>query len=740
MREPEAKAASRVDGPKKVRGAAPYAAEYAAPDLVYGCVVSSTIARGRILAIDTAAALEVPGVVYVLTNENRPRTARLSFRHKDLTAPPGKPFQPLFDDKIAFSGEPVALVLAEDLGAARYAASLVRVRYQAEPHETDLWRKSPDPYEPGRKRTGIKRPAKSRGDAERAFEASPVKVRAEYRVPIEHHNPLELQATTAVWEDGRLRVYDKTQGVNNNKFYLRTVFGLAKSAVEVVSPFVGGAFGTGLRPQYPLFLAVMAAQVLKRSVRVVLTRAQMFTIGYRAGTRHTLKLGAETDGRLNAIDHEALACTSRFEDFQEDVVNWSGILYRCDNVALSYKLARLDTNTPIDMRAPGAAPGVFALETAMDELAYEVGVDPVELRLRNYSERDQSTDEPYTSKELRACYSQAALRFGWSTRKAAPRSMREGRELVGLGMASGIWTAGMGVTFARVTLSPGGKLEVTTAASDIGTGTYTILAQLAADALGLPLADVAVKLADSALPFSSPEGNSTGAATAGTAVQSAAAAVRREVFEYARGADDSPLAGARPEDVIFAGGRIALARDPARGMTLAEVMAAAGVESISKRRLGRPSLLSNLRYSSFSHSAVFAEVRVDEELGVVRVTRVVSAIAAGRILNPKTARSQIIGGVVFGLGMALHEESLIDQDLGRFMNHDFGEYHVPTCADVPDIEVIFVEERDEKTSPIGVKGLGEIGVVGVAAAIGNAVYHATGRRIRELPIRLDKLL
>jgi xanthine dehydrogenase YagR molybdenum-binding subunit len=510
--------------------------------------------------------------------------------------------------------------------------------------------------------------------------------------------------------------------------------------VQVVAPFVGGAFGSGLRPQYQLFLAVMAALELKRSVRVVLTRDQMFTFGYRPLTIQTVSLGAGPDGKLQSIMHDAVQTTSPWEDYQEVVVNWSNLLYHCDNVKLTYKLAQVDTYTPMDMRAPGAAIGVTAIETAMDELAYATGIDPVELRLRNYTETDEANKKGFTSKELRACYQIGAERFGWSKRTPEPRSMRDGRELVGWGMATGVWEAIMQKTAARAVLTQDGKLEVSCATADIGTGTYTILTQIAADTLGVNMEDVTARIGDSSLPKSPVQGGSWTAASAGSAVQTACQTVREKLFKYARQMDDSPLANASIEQVTFAYGRIQLTNDPSSSVTFAQAMQAGGVDRIEAEEKASPSLQTNMSYSGYSHSAIFAEVRVDEELGIVRVTRIVNAVAAGTILNPKTARSQILGGVVFGIGMALEEESMLDHNLGRFMNHNLAEYHVPVNADVYDIDVIFVSEHEDKLNPMGVKGVGEIGVVGTAAAIGNAIYHATGKRIRDYPITIDKLL
>ena len=732
---------SRVDGRAKVTGAAKYAGEFAAPGLLHGYVVSSAVANGRITAIDAAAAEAVPGVVKVFTHRNRPRTAFLDMSYRDEVAPPGWPFRALHDDRIVFSGQPVALVVAEDFATARHAASLVRVEIAAEAHETDLERARRHAYVPPKKRSGIAPPPEPRGDAAKGIAAAPSRIEAEYFHAPEHHNPMEPHATTVVWEGaGKITVHDKTQGVHNTQSYIHGVFGLKSADIRVVSPFVGGAFGSGLRPQYQCFLAVMAALSLERSVRVELTRDQMFTFGYRPVTVNKLALGADTDGMLQGLRQGAVAGTSMFEDYQENVVNWSGLLYHCDNAAFSYELAKLNTYTPADMRAPGAPTGVFGIECAMDELAYALALDPLEFRLRNFSETDENEGKPFTSRELREACRLGAARFGWAKRQAAPRSMREGGELIGWGVAAGVWEAQVQKTSARARLTAEGRLEVATATADIGTGTYTILTQIAADALGLPMEHVTALIGDTSLPASPLEGGSWTAASAGSAVQLACHTVRATLFKHARGLPGSPLANVDLDRVRFVGGAIELAADPTRRLAIATIMQAAGLDKIEAEETVSPDMATKKKFSSYTHSAVFVEVRVDEELDVVRVTRVVNAVAAGRVINPKTARSQIIGGVVMGIGMALHEDSMLDHRLGRFMNHNLAEYHVPANADIPDIDVIFVDEHDDLTSPTGVKGLGEIGIVGTPAAVANAIFHATGKRVRSLPITIDKLL
>jgi xanthine dehydrogenase YagR molybdenum-binding subunit len=731
---------NRVDGRAKVTGAAKYAGEYNVPNLAYGYVVSSPISKGKIKKIDASGALRLKGVLQVFTHENSPRLAQSDESYTDEVAPPGSPFRPLHDDEIKYSGQPVALVVAENFELARYAASLARIEYESEAHATDLKERRGEAYLP-RLRQVIPQPPDPRGDADKAFANAATRLEAEYTSPFEHHNPMETFATTVVWEnDGKMTVYDKTQGVQNIHGYICNIFGLSKDDVRVVSPFVGGAFGSGLRPQYQVFLAVMAARELKRPVRVTMTRQQMFTFGHRPETIQKVSLGAAADGKLEALIHTALAETSRFEDYTEQVVHWSGMLYQCDNARFEHKVAQLDVYTPIDMRAPGATWGVYAIECAMDELAYKLGIDPLELRLKNYAEKDQNQDKPYSSKELRECYRQGAEKFGWSRRNPSPGAMQDGDRLIGWGMATGVWEAMRFAAGAKAVLPADGKLKVSSATADIGTGTYTIMTQIAAETLGLPIENVTFELGDSSLPEAPVEGGSFTAATVGPAVKVVCDAVRVKLSELAQKVEKSPLTGARLEDLVFSDGRISLSGDASKFVSITDAMRHGGVSSIEEEAGASPDEQKQSQYAHNTHSAIFAEVKVDQDLGVIQVTRVVSAVAAGRILNPKTARSKVMGGIVWGIGSALEEESVMDQNFGRFINHNLAEYHVPVNADTHEIDVIFVEEKDSIVNPLGVKGLGEIGIIGVAAAIANAVFHATGERVRELPITLDKLL
>jgi xanthine dehydrogenase YagR molybdenum-binding subunit len=734
-------ATSRVDGRAKVTGTAKYAGEFNTAGLAHASLVTSTIAKGRITRIDASEALFVEGVIDVLTHQHRPPMASADSAYRDDVAPEGSPFRPLYDDRVWFSGQPIALVLAEEAEIARFAASLVRVEYDKQLHVTDVYRQRDAAFAleaPANPAENPFAPPKPRGTAEPAFATAETRHRGEYYVPIEHHNPMELFASTVIFEaDGKLTIYDKTQGVQNVQRYVCSVLGMEPEDVRVLSPFVGGAFGSGLRPQFNLVLAALAARALKRSVRLVLTRQQMYVLGYRPAMIQQIELGANPSGTLDAIRHEAITVTSQYEDFYRQETGWSGLLYKSANAKYAHKLARLDLATPCDMRAPSAAPSVYALECAMDEVAVALELDPLELRLRCYSEREQHTDRPYSSKSLRDCYRQSAEAFGWDKRNPEPRAMRDGTELVGWGMATGVWEALQVPIAVRIVLTANGHAEVSCATSDIGTGTYTIMAQVAADMLGLPLDNVTIKLGDSTLPQSPVEGGSWIAASVSNGIVTTASAVRQELLRLAKQMPNSPLAEATPDEVALADGKLVSKRDASRAVSIADAMRHGAVDRIEQEK--STTFENDGSHAQNTHSAVFAEVKVDDQLGVVRVTRVVSAVAAGRILNPKTASSQIIGGVIWGIGMALHEETLVDHQFGRIMNANIAEYHVPVNADVHDIKVIFVDEPDDIVNPLGIKGLGEIGIVGVAPAIANAIYHATGKRVRDLPIRLDKL-
>ncbi|WP_174278772.1 xanthine dehydrogenase family protein molybdopterin-binding subunit [Sphingomonas bacterium] len=737
---------SRVDGIAKVTGEARYAAEYRVPDMLYGVAVVSAIAKGRIVSIEEEAARSVPGVVDILSHLNRPKHAWMNRSWKDELQIPGEPFKAFHDDRIMFNAQPIAVVVAQTFEAARFAASLVEVAYDAEPHnidfETSLAEKFyPKPFD----RRNTFHPPKNHGNAEDAFADAPLQHVAEYHHSVEHHMQMEMHASTVHWHgDGKVTIYDKVQGPITSQELVASAFGLGAKNVRVVNAYVGGGFGGALRPQWQLQVATMAAIQLERSVRVVMTRSQMFSHAHRPECTYAIKLGANADGTLAAVLGDATTSTSRFEQNMEDIVTWGMINYACPNIQGSYAIAPRDTYTSADMRAPGAVTGMTMFEIAMDELAYKAGLDPLAFRLLNYSDIDNMNRKPFTSKALREAYHEGAERFGWEKRSPEPRSMKEGRELIGWGMATGLWEANFSKTSASAKLTANGHLEVASATSDIGTGTYTVMVQVAADTLGLSPDDITARLGDSDLPPAPVEGGSWGAASTGAAVQLACQSVAKKLLKVADKVKGRPLHEVGSiEELEFSGGEMIKRDDPTRRVALLDAMRAGGLDVIEATETASPGIggmISLATKARNTHSAVFVEARVDEDLDQVRITRVVVAVAAGRIINPKTARSQILGGVVMGIGMALHEETMPDKALGKWINHSFGEYHVPAHADIEEIDVIFVDEPDPEVTPLGVKGLGEIGIVSVAAAVANAIYHATGKRVRSLPITVDKLL
>lgn len=734
---------NRVEGPLKVTGKAKYAGEYTAPDLLHGYVINSTITKGRITAVDVAKALALPGVVEVFTHQNHPPTAWLDLKHADMDAPPGKAFKPLANAAIVCHGQPIGLVVAESLELARYAATLVHFEYAEEPFATDLAAHVEEAREPKKGLATLLKPPppKPQGDFDSAYAQAHAKAGGAFHHSTEHHNPLELFATTAVYlGKGRLRIYDKTQSTINSQFYVANVFGLKFKNVQVIAPHVGGAFGSALRPQHQLFMAAMAALALKRSVRVTLDRSQMFTFGHRPPTIQHTQFGADEHGKVQALHHRAVSETSRFEDYTEVTVDWSHKLYPAQHTKFLHKLVPLDVFTPLDMRAPGGVTGMHAVEATMDMLAHQLGMDPLRLRLVNYTEKDPSADLPFSSKELRQCYLQGAEKFGWSQRPQTPRSMRRGHRLVGMGMATGMWDAMRIFARAQALVDREGRLEVRCAVTDIGTGTATVMTQIAADAMGLPLEHVTFSYADSSMPFAPLQGGSFTVATVGSAIGAACQALQKKLLKQAQKMEGSPLADVKPDEVAFIGGRIVSRRDASQGVTFQEIIAAHGGAPVQTTNGAMPNPLKTRKWSRAVHSAAFAEVEVDEELGVITVTRALTAVAAGRIINPKTAASQILGGMVWGISKTLHEETLGDPRFGKYMNCNLAEYHIPVHADIHDLDVLFVEEKDTEVNDLGIKGVGEIGVVGMPPAIANAIFNATGKRINDLPIHFDRLL
>jgi xanthine dehydrogenase YagR molybdenum-binding subunit len=734
---------SRLEGHSKVTGEAKYAGDYNVAELLYGYVVNASITKGKILSIRTDDVKSLPGIVEVFTHENRPSLAWFDLQYADMDAPPGSPFRPFQNDRIVYNGQPVALVVAETFEMARYGASILAITYSTESFNTDLAANIAEARAPKMGlATALKPPPpKPKGDFEKAFSASPARAEGAFYHGTEHHNPMELFSTTTVYEpDGKLTVYDKTQGTVNSQLYIGNVFGLHYKDVRVISPYVGGAFGSGLRPQYQLFLSVMAALELKRSVRVTLDRSQMYTFGHRPPTVQQTRFAADSNGKLTAMNHTALAETSMFEDYTEVVVNWANMLYPAPNTKMEYKLVELDVFSPLDMRAPGGSTGLHAIESTMDELSYQLKMDPLELRLLNYAETDESLGRPYSSKELRQCYKQGAEKFGWAGRNPEPRSMRRGSKLIGYGMATGVWEANQLPARVQAGIDEHGKLLVSSAVTDIGTGTLTVMTQVAADELGMRLEDVVFTYGDSKEPFAPIQGGSMTVSTVGSAIKVACAALRKKLFKKAKAMDNAEFKGLDYNDVEFKEGRIIVKGNPEKYISLASIIGANKGRTIKTTNFSVPNVFKLKKYSRAAHSAVFVEVEVDEELGIINVTRAVTAVAAGKIINPKTARSQILGGMVWSISKALREETISDHKLGKYMNQNLAEYHIPVHADIHDLDVIFVEEDDQIVNELGSKGVGEIGLVGMPPAIANAVYHATGRRINQFPIHFDQLL
>jgi CO/xanthine dehydrogenase Mo-binding subunit len=718
----------RVDGPVKVTGAAPYPSDFSFPGLAHAVLVQSTVAAGTVSRIDTGDAEAAPGVLTVVTHENAPALA-----DGPMTPLGPSPPAPFRDNRILHHGQHVAIVVAEAREQATAAARSVRIEYQQSIPILGI--ENPDA-------AVLQNPwglELQRGDVEAGLASAEVVYDETFSIAAETNNPMGLFATVACWEENRLTVHDCTQWPVMVRQALAAVFDLPESDVRVLVPYLGGGFGAGLRAWPHVILAALAARLVDRPVKVVLTRPQMFTsIGHRSQSRQRMRLGSTRDGRLVAIDHEGTS-TLAAEDFNIDPITMlTGSAYACPNVATRDRLVRLNISSPGAMRGPGKVEGNFAIESALDELSYELGIDPIELRLRNYAEVHPQSGLPWSSNALRDCYRVGAERFGWRRRDPAVGSMREGHWLVGYGAAGVTFGSYQAPCQVRITLKQDGTGLVRSAATDIGTGTYTIATQLTAELLGLEIGRVRVEIGDSDLPPAPQSGGSGLAMSHSAAIHDAAGNLMQAILNLVVDDESSPLRGRRPAELGCADGRVHLVEDPAAGESYTEILARHALNEITAD--GRADLETGRGDSATSaFAAHFVELRIDKDLGVLRIARIVSAIDAGRVLNEKTARSQIIGGVVMGIGMATLEETIFDSATGRIANATFGDYLIPVNADVPDIDVVFVGEPDA-FSPVGIKGLGEIGVVGVAAAVANAVYHATGRRFRSLPITIDQLL
>ncbi|WP_133647022.1 xanthine dehydrogenase family protein molybdopterin-binding subunit [Paraburkholderia flava] len=726
----------RTDGVLKVTGEARYAAEFPEARLAHAVLVTSTIARGTIESIDTARAQSLPGVLLVMTYANAPRLPNNG--RPALSPPAGRRLSLLQDNEVHYSNEPVAVVVADTLEHATDAARQLRITYRSVPATVDFTQARAHAYAPVKPQG--RQTDTQRGDLAAGLRDANVRIDATYTTPMEHHNPMEPHATMAVWDGPHLTLYDSTQGVSGAKTAVAATLGLAPDDVHVISPFVGGGFGCKGSSWSHVSLCAMAAKQTSRPVRLVLERPQMFgPVGGRPFTEQRFTLGARRDGTLTAMRHDSFSNTSMIEDWTETCCMVTRMSYAVPNQVTTHRLVQLNVGTPTFMRAPGETTGSFALESAMDELAWALKMDPLALRLKNYADIEPQDNKPWSSKSLRECYERGAEKFGWSRRTPEPRSMRAGNTLIGLGMATATYPANRSEASALARILPDGTAMVASGTQDIGTGTYTVMTQVAADALGFAPANISFALGDSSLPRAPVSGGSQSVASVSPAVHDAATQVRNQLIALALADPASPVYGATADDITVDNGWVTRRSDPSRRDPAAAILARAGGRPIEARVTVKPGE-EKARYAFHSFGSVFAEVHVDADLGTIRVARVVGTYGVGRLLNDKTAHSQLMGGIVWGIGAALEEATSLDLRYGRFVNANLAEYHVPVNADIGAIDVAFIDEVDPHINSLGTKGIGEIGITGVSAAIANAVFHATGVRVRDLPVTLDKVL
>ena len=734
---------SRVDGREKVTGTARYSGEIELPGLTHAALVGATIPSGPVSAIDVGEALAADGVVAVLTHENLPRIAGEPHLLPSLVGgpAPGQSFFPMQEATIHYAGQPVAIVVADSLERAHWAASLVEASYERAPSITTIAEGRDTATEPEKLFGGLMPARNERGDVEGGLGQADVRIDGEYRMAANHHNPIEPPTTTAVWDEDRLTIYDSTMGVRASQLTVSHLLGIPLAKIRVLTHFVGGSFGMKAMVWPHVTLAALAAQHVRRPVRLALTRPQMFTSnGHREEQEQRITLGARRDGRLTAIRHEKLSMSSPFDDWAEPATGVSSQIYACENFEGFHRLIHGNTMTPTFTRGPGESVGSFVLETAMDELATELGIDPVELRARNHAAVDPRGN-PWTSDGLEQCLRRGAERFGWQDRGSSPRSVRDGHWLIGRGMAAAGYPVPpfMPAQHARARVYADGSAVVQTGTQEFGTGVATIMTQVAADALGVPLEAVSAGLGDTDMPNTSSAVGSAGATMVSASVHAACTALRGQLLATAVADDGSPLHGADPEAVQVEDGRMFLSDRPEAGETYGELLGRNHMTYAEDSGSWSPPPF-DAPLGLLTFGAQFAEVAVDPDLGLVRVRRMVGAFAPGRILNPKLATSQLMGGMLWGLSQALLEANEMDPRHGRWGASNLGEYLVPVNADAPDVIVELVEVEDVGFNPLGVKGVGEIGQVGVAAAIANAVFDATGRRIRRLPLAAELVM
>jgi len=728
----------RTDGLLKVTGQAKYSADNPEAKLAHAVLVTSTIAHGRVASIDTARIQAMPGVLLVMTHET---AMRLPNGGKPDASPPAvRRLSLLQTDEVRYSNEPVAVVVADTLeratdGARKLQAS---IRYETATPNTDYQRAKGTAYQPERM---MGRPINTqRGDVAAGLRQGPTRLDVVYTTPNEHHNPMEPHATLARWDGPNLTLYDATQGVSGARGAVAKILGIKEENVRVICPFVGGGFGCKGSAWSHVVLAAMAAKQTGRPVRLVLERPQMFgMVGNRPFTDQHFQISARDDGTLTGMRHDVISTTSTLEDWNESSAIVTRMLYAVPNQATTHKLVKLDVGTPTFMRAPGETSGSFALESAMDEMAYQLNMDPLAFRLKNYAEMEPQEKKPWSQKSLRECYRIGAEKFGWSRRNPKPRSMRDGNMLIGLGMATATYPANRSEASAIARILPDGTAMAASGTQDLGTGTYTVMTQVAADALGFPVEKVDFALGDSSLPHAPGSGGSQSVASVSPAVREAASQARAKLIAMAIADSGSPLCGGSIDDVTVNNGWVISRADPSKRDPAAAVIARNGgkpIEAIATTKPGD----EKQQFAFHSFGAVFTEVHVDADLGTIRVPRIVAVYDVGSLLNEKTAHSQLMGGLVWGIGSALTEKSELDTRYGRYTNANLAEYHVPVNADVGVLDITVLGKPDPHFNSLGARGIGEIGITGVAGSIGNAVYHATGVRVRDLPITLDKVL
>ncbi len=726
---------SRVDAVLKVTGQATYFAEYEVPNLTYGVLVPSTITKGRIKNLDTKKAESAPGVLAVITHLNAPKVPAYEAQEPSKTSSGRGPGMMAFHtDEIHFNGQPIAMVVADTFERATFAASLVKADYQEEKHQTELKANLAQGKVP---KTNKSLQDYQRGEKD-AYKNAPVKLEEEYVLPTEVHNPMELHGILAHWEAAdKITVYAKTQGVKMTQQVIADTFKLPKENVQVHSQFVGGAFGMSLRVWPHEIATILAAKKVNRPVKLVITRNEMFTIaGYRPHTHQKVGIGATKDGKIVGISHWAHVQNSNYEEFTEATVAMTKFMYRIPNVNTTYRIVPLDICSPVPMRGPGEATGAFALESAMDELSYALNVDPIELRLMNYPEKDPERDLPWSSNHVRDAYKMGADKIGWANRSNKPKSKMEDGMWVGYGMATGTFGAHRRPATARACLNADGTLLIQSAASDIGPGTGTAVVQIAAEVMGIPASKIRFELGESKLPDAPIQGGSATVASVGSAVHDACLELRQKLVELSGNA----LKNAKAETLVYEDGKISSPKDRSASITYTEVLKRNSLPKLEVTKESKLDEDQQKKFAMYSFSVHFVKVHVHPTTGVVKVKHAVALADAGTIVNHKTASSQMMGGAVGGIGMALTEEAIIDHRFGRYVNNNFADYHVPVNADIPDVDVLFVDKKDPYTNPMGSKGLGEIAIIGMAPAIANAVYNATGKRVRELPITPDKLI